>query len=172
MKIFVTKDTPYEFCRSGADSFTVWFFTRPRFEWYYPIDIFGTLNIEDERNDWPTSKWCNGGHRVNGKVLRKLRGPVFEDLWSAAKFSYTLWDGSDDDLYEPLAYYYRNLEHLKYTAPGRNNRWSERSPLGETLMHLRDRANMKRACMYLEKEGQRWWEWMYEADVEIDFKFS
>lgn len=174
MKIYITKNIPSEFCRRGMDSLTVWFKSKPEFSWgNYKDPAFGLYFDKEAEFDYP--EWVGVGDRVSGNVLRKSGGPIATDVWEALLYSYNFDRGQypyDYDIYGPVDDYYDNArKYYAYHKIGRSDRYYNAPNFSTKVLHfIAQKEAMKRACIAVEKEGQRWWEWVLEYDIEFSLK--
>lgn len=171
MKVYITKDRPYEFARTGADSFKI-YSHKPEFSWGGHNDFLYGHEI--------TMPGWNRETLMSGRDFRKLtKGTdIAKDIWEAVKDSYSLprfsqETGQELDLYEQIYDYEFRLEVTEAKKKGRRQQgWSEpiNKELKEKLDYFRWRRIIKLEGMLLEKPGMRWWEWIYGCDLVLDLK--
>ncbi len=162
MRICITKKSPSEFPRRGMDMLDVWLYAKPYFNEGYHTDIFGQHEL--------TFPHWKGHDRISGRMFRKIGGNVVADVWEALKYSYNF--DQSLDLYDPVDYYYdAAYDYYLHRRPGASpfRLWSsDMTPINEKCEFVQRVAADRYASKMVEKEGQRWWEWILEYEVHFE----
>lgn len=170
MKIYVTKKDPSEFVRSGFESLTIWFGSKPVFDKGYCTDnAFGlmTIDFKDFRHPRWTQNNCSKSDSMKGKCFSRITGdsnPVWKYIWESLKDTYVF--DKNEDLYMPVHKRYEaKYKHYLYHKKGRARQLSVGSNLNLALKFIAARAADIAASKTVEREGCRWWEWCLEIEV-------